>query len=458
MRRFLAVLLICVLLIPPVTASGTEYTNQDNFVHIEEMLQGTWEYRGKVSNHDVVSCQIFEFYKGTLYYKSYLEGYENSIHSSRGTYLVREKSIDTIFENYTNYLEYEVKGDNLILSWYVESGADKGVTYYYAKTSEQTPDIPSSSNAEDKNSTDNSSFAGEWTIYDEFALRSCKKLMSMGVKTDSYNIDKVFVLQDGGGTGYIYTFIEGSDLVSEQKTTDIFVYNDFFLQREPDFEPNYVGERTEFSKTLYDNMTTENIRLHFTEFQADYMYFTYYEDISKGVTSSSLDVYEFIPIQEGEILSRLSMQQSAESTSSVQVKLGNITVNAPDGKQSVDADDSSLTVTIREGDAEIHILSVDLSNEKSGQIMLALLDLILEGTLKEATKEDPTVKPELVEYMVLNSVVEFEEYNASGTHFSAGKIQNGNMVYGITYFSRDYSGRAAEVYERFLSSIVDSSD
>ena len=451
MRRFLAVLLICTLLITPVAASGTEYTNQNNFAHIEEMLQGTWEYRGKVSNHDVVSCQIFEFYKGTLYYKSYLEGYENSIHSSWGTYLVTEERIDTIYENYTNYLEYEVKGDNLILSWYVESGADKGVTYYYTKTSEQTPDIPSSTNAEGSSSVE------EWTIYDEFALRSCKKLMSMGVKADSYVIDKVFVLQDGG-TGYTYTFIEGSDLASEQKTTDIFVYNDFFLQREPDFEPNYVGERTEFRKTLYDNMTTESIRLHFTEFQADYMYATYSDDVSKGITSSSLDVYEYIPIQESEILSRLSMEQSAESTSSVQVKLGNITVNAPDGKQSVDADDSSLTVTIREGDAEIHILSVDLSNEKSGQIMLALLDLVLKGTLKEATKEDPTVKPELVEHMVLNSTVEFEEYNAAGTHFSTGKIQNGNMVYGITYFSRDYSERAAEEYERFLSSIADSSD
>ena len=38
MRRFLAVLLICVLLIPPVTASGTEYTNQNNFALIEEIL------------------------------------------------------------------------------------------------------------------------------------------------------------------------------------------------------------------------------------------------------------------------------------------------------------------------------------------------------------------------------------------------------------------------------------
>ena len=457
MRRFLAVLLICTLLITPVAASGTEYINQNNFAHIEKMLQGTWEYRGKVSNHDVVSCQIFEFYKGTLYYKSYLEGYENSIHSSWGTYLVTEERIDTIYENYTNYLEYEVKGDNLILSWYVESGADKGVTYFYTKTSEETLDIPSSSNAEDKDSADSSSFAGEWTVYDEFALRSCKKLMSMGVKTDSYAIDKVFVLQDGG-TGYTYTFIEGRDLVSKENTIDIFVNNDLFLQRDPDFEPNYVGERTEFRKTLYDNMTTENMRLHFTKFQADYMYATYSDDVSKGITSSALDVYECIPIQESEILSRLSMKQSAESTSSVQVKLGNITVNAPDGKQSVDADGSSLTVTIREGDAEIHILSVDLSNEKSGQIMLALLDLVLKGTLNEAAKEDPTVKPELVEHMVLNSVVEFEEYDAVGTHFSAGKIQNGDMVYGITYFSRDYSERAAEVYERFLSSIVDSSD
>lgn len=456
MRRFLAVLLICVLLIPPVTASGTEYTNQNNFALIEEMLQGTWEYRGKDSNSDVVSCHIFEFYKGTLYYKSYFEGYENSIHSSWGTYLVKEGGIDNIYENYTSHLKYELKGDNLVLSWYVESGADKGMTYYYTKTSEQTPDIPSSINSEDKNSAD-SSPSGEWTIYDEFALRSCKKLMSMGVKTDSYAIDKVFVLQDES-TGYTYTFIEGSDLVSEQKTTDIFVYNDFFLQREPDFEPNYVGERTEFRKTLYDNMTTESIRLHFTEFQADYMYITYSDDVSKGITSSSLDVYEYIPIQESEILSRLSMEQPAEPTPSVQVKLGNIMVNAPDGKQSIDADDSSLTVTIREGDVEIHILSVDLSNERSGQIMLALLDFVLKGTLNDAAKEDPTVKPEFVEHMVLNSAVEFEEYNAAGTHWSTGKIQNGDMVYGIIYSSKDYSESAAEVYERFLSGIVDLSD
>lgn len=164
MKKVIALCLVIVMCLSPVAVSGNEYANQDNIARIEEMLQGTWEYRGKSSDSDVVSCHIFEFYKGTLYYKSYFEGYENSIHSSWGTYLVKEEGIDNIYENYTSHLKYELKGDNLVLSWYVESGADKGVTYYYTKTSEQTPDIPSSTGSEKNNLETHSVSASNVTL------------------------------------------------------------------------------------------------------------------------------------------------------------------------------------------------------------------------------------------------------------------------------------------------------
>lgn len=62
MKKVIALCLVIVMCLSPVAVSGNEYANQDNIARIEEMLQGTWEYRGKSSDSDVVSCHIFEFY------------------------------------------------------------------------------------------------------------------------------------------------------------------------------------------------------------------------------------------------------------------------------------------------------------------------------------------------------------------------------------------------------------
>lgn len=589
MRRFLAFLLICLLFVTPAAADSTsKYNDQADLLHVEELLQGTWERRGKITGSDIISCEKFEFYDGILYYKSFLEGYENSIHDSWGTYLITEDSIDSFYNDYTSHLKYEIEGNSLAISWYVESGADKGTTHHYTQTSKLTPDIPSSTDSEeqcgianieemlmgtwehyersegsargfhrvyefsngtacfrwfsegqedaggmklgtyritddtieityedytshldykikegtlsiswyansgsnkgttylfthtstltpdipssisseDKDSVDHAEETptdshndppseGAWTLYDEFALRSCKKLIEMGIRADSYSIDKVYVLRYEEGGGSVFTFIEGSNPVSDENTIDIFVYNDFFLQRDANFEPNYVGEETALRKTLYGNLTEDNIRLHFFELQADYVYYSYSNDISKDGVSSS-DIYKVIPINDVEILEALSSKQSSKAESAT-IHFANISFIPPDGPQSVEDNASNISFTIEDGTAAVVIAFVDMSENTASQ-MRTLMPQLQQGVFIKATKGDTAVNSESVWYTVLDKPVEFAEYVASGTHWSIGTFYNGDYLYTIAYGSINYSKSAAEVYKTFLGSIENGSN
>lgn len=151
-KRFLTFILICSLLI--TSASATVQmgdTSEVDFERVEELLQGTWEYHGKIDGLNVV--QRFEFCDGTVYFEIIIEGYLGSFVTYEGSYCIDEIGIKVSYDGEEAYVQYCIDGDELSISMQmtVESGGVTTVTTEnFSKISTSTPDIASS--AEDLSS------------------------------------------------------------------------------------------------------------------------------------------------------------------------------------------------------------------------------------------------------------------------------------------------------------------
>lgn len=146
MKRFLTFILICSLLITSASATvQMGNTSEVDFERVEELLQGTWEYHGKIDGFNVV--QRFEFYDGTVYFEIIIEGYLGSFVTYEGSYCVDEIGIKVSYGGEEAYVQYCIDGDELSISMQMTSesgGVTTVTTENFSKISTLTPDIASS--------------------------------------------------------------------------------------------------------------------------------------------------------------------------------------------------------------------------------------------------------------------------------------------------------------------------
>lgn len=141
-KRFLTFVLICSLLITSAAASGADGgTSEVDFDRVEELLQGTWEYHGKIDGFNVV--QRFEFCDGTVYFEIIIEGYLGSFVTVEGSYCIDEMGIKVSFGEEEAYVKYSIDGDELTISMQMTSESGGVTTEHFSKISTSTPDIVS---------------------------------------------------------------------------------------------------------------------------------------------------------------------------------------------------------------------------------------------------------------------------------------------------------------------------
>lgn len=127
---------------------------------IDALLQGSWSYHDETGYNE-----IFSFSNGNFSYKTHLDNIRDSGSENSGSYEIGDGYIRLVFKNgYVNDITCELSGTNLILSKYIDSGADAGTTRVFVKdygyinipssgssqsTPKQTPskDIPKTDNA-----------------------------------------------------------------------------------------------------------------------------------------------------------------------------------------------------------------------------------------------------------------------------------------------------------------------
>lgn len=148
-KRFFTFILICSLLITSASATvQMGNTSEVDFERVEELLQGTWEYHGKIDGFNVV--QRFEFCDGTVYFEIIIEGYLGSFVTYEGSYCIDEIGIKVSFGEEEAYVKYCIDGDELSINMQMTSESGGVTIENFSKISTSTPDIASS--AEDLSS------------------------------------------------------------------------------------------------------------------------------------------------------------------------------------------------------------------------------------------------------------------------------------------------------------------
>lgn len=102
---------------------------EDPLLEVEALLQGSWEYYDSSIGYG----EVLTFDHGVVSYLSYLDSARDKDHTSSGTYRVTEDNVITTMNGYDAYFDYEIKGQQLSLTWYIDSGADKGNTRVFSQ-------------------------------------------------------------------------------------------------------------------------------------------------------------------------------------------------------------------------------------------------------------------------------------------------------------------------------------
>ena len=77
---------------------------------------------------------LFAFSNGSFSYKTHLDNVPGSGSENSGSYEIGDGYIRLVFKNgFVNDITCELSGTNLILSKYIDSGADAGTTRIYEK-------------------------------------------------------------------------------------------------------------------------------------------------------------------------------------------------------------------------------------------------------------------------------------------------------------------------------------
>jgi len=104
---------------------------------VEEFLQGTWTYFDTTLGSKEEYC----FDRGSIELMYVLDIAPDNPHCSEGSYEIFDGYIELYFPktDYTNTMSYDWLGNELVLYWYVDTGADAGNTRVYQKQDTQTP-------------------------------------------------------------------------------------------------------------------------------------------------------------------------------------------------------------------------------------------------------------------------------------------------------------------------------
>lgn len=97
---------------------------------VEAILQGSWSFHDGETGFN----EIFSFSNGSFSYKTHLDNFPGSGSENSGSYEIGDGYIRLVFKNgFVNDITCELSGTNLILSKYIDSGADAGTTRIYEK-------------------------------------------------------------------------------------------------------------------------------------------------------------------------------------------------------------------------------------------------------------------------------------------------------------------------------------
>lgn len=148
-----------------------EWFSESHISDIDNLLHGRWE-RCADTGAGTQHAEILEFSNGSLYYKSFLVGYEEKATIVWGTYEITDDHIITTLNGTKKYFDYTVSGGTLTIGLYIDSGADKGTTRIYEQTN--TSVTEAYGNEHSSQSNDRNPSSGE-----KNALRAAENYLSV---------------------------------------------------------------------------------------------------------------------------------------------------------------------------------------------------------------------------------------------------------------------------------------
>lgn len=112
------------------TAQTTPAVSEEEpLLTVEALLQGSWEHYDSSTGFG----EVLTFDNGEVRYLTYLDSAPDKDHTSSGTYRVTDEFVITTMNNFDAYFGYTVNGQSMSLTWYIDSGADKGNTRVYSQ-------------------------------------------------------------------------------------------------------------------------------------------------------------------------------------------------------------------------------------------------------------------------------------------------------------------------------------
>jgi len=126
MKRVIALFLTLTMLLA-MCGCGKKATEPvdliDETAAVENDIQGTWKYY----DASIGFNEELSFRKGSFTYTSYMDAAPDNAHSNYGNYRIEDGKICLTFSNgKSSYLDYRYEGETIVVSFYMDSGGDKG--------------------------------------------------------------------------------------------------------------------------------------------------------------------------------------------------------------------------------------------------------------------------------------------------------------------------------------------
>lgn len=113
-----------------ITESAATEATENPLLHVEELMQGTWEFYDETSGFG----EILKLDHGYLEYTGYLDAARDKDSVSMGSYRLSDSQLITTVNGYESQFDYEMDGNRIVITKYVDSGYDKGKTRVYVQT------------------------------------------------------------------------------------------------------------------------------------------------------------------------------------------------------------------------------------------------------------------------------------------------------------------------------------
>lgn len=136
-KRIIAILLLTLCLLTAcgnaeadITESAATEPTENPLLHVEELMQGTWEFYDETSGFG----EILKLDHGYLEYTGYLDAERDKDSVSMGSYRLSDSQLITMINGYESQFDYEIDGDRIAITKDIDSGYDKGKTRVYVQT------------------------------------------------------------------------------------------------------------------------------------------------------------------------------------------------------------------------------------------------------------------------------------------------------------------------------------